>query len=221
MWNPGELPPGLTPELLRKPHGPKPRNPLIAEPLFRVKYVEKAGTGTTDMIADCRKVGLPEPDFEQRGPHFVVTLWRNWLTEKVLSGLGLNERQIKAIMYIKVNGRITNKEYQQLTGVTDRTVLREFKDLLDKGVFEKVGKTGRGTHYVLKRKTRHKPDKPATNRDGVRHRGTKSKWHMNWAMNLIILEKGQNGDNRDIYTHPRKVSGYRAVKSNINPTSWD
>jgi len=71
VWNPGELPPGLTPELLWQPHGPIPRNPLIVEPLFRVKYVEKAGTGTTDMIADCRKAGLPEPDFEQRGPNFV------------------------------------------------------------------------------------------------------------------------------------------------------
>ncbi|MBN1848321.1 MAG: DUF4062 domain-containing protein, partial [Deltaproteobacteria bacterium] len=62
VWNPGELPPGLTPELLREPHGPIPRNPLIAEPLYRINYVEKAGTGTTDMIADCRKAGLPEPD---------------------------------------------------------------------------------------------------------------------------------------------------------------
>jgi ATP-dependent DNA helicase RecG len=49
---------------------------------------------------------------------------------------------MKAIVYVKVNGRITNKEYQQLTGVTDGTVLREFKDLLDKGLFEKVGQTG-------------------------------------------------------------------------------
>jgi ATP-dependent DNA helicase RecG len=76
VWNPGELPPGLTPELLRAPHGPIPRNPLIAEPLFRVKYVEKAGTGITDMIAECRTAGLPEPDFRQCGPHFVATLWR-------------------------------------------------------------------------------------------------------------------------------------------------
>jgi len=76
IWNPGELPPGLTPELLREPHGPIPRNPLIAEPLFRVKLVEKAGTGTTDMIADCRAAGLAEPYFHQSGPHFVATLWR-------------------------------------------------------------------------------------------------------------------------------------------------
>ncbi|GEM_PF-5437303 len=54
VWNPGELPPGLTPDLLRQPHGPIPRNPLIAEPLFQIKYAEKVGTGTTDMIEDCR-----------------------------------------------------------------------------------------------------------------------------------------------------------------------
>jgi hypothetical protein len=65
VWNPGELPPGLTPEMLREPHGPIPRNPLIAEPLFRVKYVEKAGTGTTDMpvagLADGRDNGRSWP----------------------------------------------------------------------------------------------------------------------------------------------------------------
>jgi hypothetical protein len=28
-------------------------------------FLIKAGTGTLDMIARCREVGLPEPDFEQ------------------------------------------------------------------------------------------------------------------------------------------------------------
>ncbi len=110
VWNPGEPPPGLTPELLRQPHGAIPRNPLIAEPLFRVKYVEKAGTGTTDMIADCRAAGLPEPDFEQRGPHFVVTLWRDWLTTDVVEQLSLNNRQKQAIVYLKRHGRSSNPE---------------------------------------------------------------------------------------------------------------
>jgi hypothetical protein len=64
VWNPGEQPQGLTPEKLRHPHAPMPRNPLLAEPLYRVKFVEKAGTGTTDMIEDCRAAGLPEPTFE-------------------------------------------------------------------------------------------------------------------------------------------------------------
>jgi predicted HTH transcriptional regulator len=160
VWNPGELPPGLTPEMLREPHGPIPHNPLIAEPLFRVKYVEKAGTGTTDMIADCREAYLPEPDFEQRGPHFVVTLWRDWLTQAVMTRLALSERQQKAVHHVKTTGKITNQELRELTGVVIRTASRDLEDLVRKGVLLKMGKTGRSTHYVLARKL----DKNRTNR---------------------------------------------------------
>ncbi|MDO9540862.1 MAG: ATP-binding protein [Kiritimatiellia bacterium] len=77
---PNAAPAAGTARLMRvghQPHDPIPRNPLITEPLFRVKYVEKAGTGTTDMIADCLAAGLPEPNFRQCGPHFVTTLWRD------------------------------------------------------------------------------------------------------------------------------------------------
>ena len=152
VWNPGELPPGLTPELLRKPHGPIPRNPLIAEPLFRVKYVEKAGTGTTDMIADCRKAGIPEPDFEQRGPHFVVTLWRDWLTHEVLTEFNLNDRQLQIVDHVKKTGKITNSEYQRIMSVAKRTAHRDLSDLVEKRLFIKIGKRGKGTFYKIQRK---------------------------------------------------------------------
>jgi len=151
VWNPGELPPGLTPELLRQPHGPIPRNPLIAEPLFRVKYVEKAGTGTTDMIAECRAAGLAEPDFRQCGPHFVVTLWRDWLTETVMASYNFNNRQKKAIAHLKINGQINNREYQELTGAIGQTALRDLRELIDNGIVEKIGTTGRGTYYRLRK----------------------------------------------------------------------
>ena len=159
IWNPGELPPGLTPEMLREPHAPIPRNPLIAEPLFRVKYVEKAGTGTTDMIADCREAGLPEPDFEQRGPHFVVTLWRNWLTDSVMDQLGLTDSERQVVALLKDGGRITNKSYQERFGVTKPTASRHLEAMTSKGVLEKIGTTGRGTYYVLSRKGRTKGSK--------------------------------------------------------------
>jgi predicted HTH transcriptional regulator len=152
VWNPGELPPGLTPELLRKPHGPIPRNPLIAEPLFRIKYAEKVGTGTTDMIADCRAAGLPEPDFEQRGPHFVVTLWRDWLTTEVMDKLGLTDQERKLVMLLKVRSRIGNKEYQDEFGVSKATASRHLEALADKGVLTRIGTTGKGTYYVLSHK---------------------------------------------------------------------
>ena len=151
VWNPGELPLGLTPDLLREPHGPIPRNPLIAEPLFRVKYVEKAGTGTTDMIADCREAGLPEPDFEQRGPHFVVTLWRDWLTADVVSMLALNERQLRVLPLLKAQRKITIGGYMNFVNCPRRTAGHDLDEFVAKGILRRVGR-GRGTHYELVKK---------------------------------------------------------------------
>ena len=160
--NPGELPPGLTPAQLRVPHSSIPHNPLLSEPLFLARYIERAGTGTLDMIARCRETGLPEPEFRQDGGDFVLTVWRDWLTREALDALGLSERQKRAVAHLRMAGRITNREYQALTGVTDRTALRDFDELVARGVLEKRGTTGRAIHYVLARRTRQEPDKPDT-----------------------------------------------------------
>ncbi len=158
VWNPGELPPGLTPEQLLRPHASIPRNPLISEPLFLARYIEKAGTGTLDMVARCREADLPEPDFEERAGQFVVTLWRHWLTPDVLDALGVNERQRRALLAAKSKGTLTNAEYQKTAGVPRKTATRDLSDLVAKGVLRQVG-AGRGTHYVLRRKR----DKNGTN----------------------------------------------------------
>jgi predicted HTH transcriptional regulator len=75
VWNPGTLSPSLTLQQLREPHGSFPANPLLAEPLYLAKYIERMGTGTGDMIRLCREAGLREPDFAIRDG-FVQTLWR-------------------------------------------------------------------------------------------------------------------------------------------------
>ena len=63
IWNPGTLPPSLTLQRLREPHGSVPGNPLLAEPMYLAQYIERMGTGTGDMIRRCRDTGLPEPEF--------------------------------------------------------------------------------------------------------------------------------------------------------------
>jgi ATP-dependent DNA helicase RecG len=68
------------------------------------------------MIALCRQAGLPEPDFEERHGSVVVTLWRDWLTDEVMAGLELHDRQRAALSHVKSRGRISNSEYQDLTG---------------------------------------------------------------------------------------------------------
>ena len=63
----GILPNSLTLEKLSKPHASVPRNPLIADPLFLTKYIEKAGTGTIDMITRCRNAGMKLPEYSMDG----------------------------------------------------------------------------------------------------------------------------------------------------------
>jgi ATP-dependent DNA helicase RecG len=152
IWNPGELPYSLTPELLRGQHPSIPRNPLLTDALYLVHYVEKVGTGTLDMIRLCREAGLAEPEFAQHSDQFVTTLWRDWLTESFLATLVLSERQRQALLHLKAVGRLTNAEYQQVTGATKKTATRDLDGLVAQGVLDRVGTTGRGTHYVLARK---------------------------------------------------------------------
>ena len=152
VWNPGSLPAGLVPESLRSAHSSIPRNLHLAEPLFLTHYIEKAGTGTLDMIALCTKAELPEPDFRQVGAQFVVTLWRDWLTDETVKGLLLTDRQQEAVRHIKIDKKIANADYQKLFSVSKPTASRDLEDLVLKGVLKKIGVTGKGTYYVLSSK---------------------------------------------------------------------
>lgn len=76
VWNPGAYPPEISLDDLRRPHPSIPRNPLIAEPMFLARYIEKVGTGTLDMIARAKEAGLAPPEFRQSAGQVVQVLWR-------------------------------------------------------------------------------------------------------------------------------------------------
>jgi predicted HTH transcriptional regulator len=150
VWNPGALLPPLTPESLREPHRSVLRNPRIAEVLFLAQYIEKYGTGTLMMIRESLGHALPEPSFGGNQPgEFGTTIWRDWLTDEVMAGFGLNDRQRSAIAFLKTRGRISNPEYQEVAKTTKKTSSRDLADLRRKGIVEQTGIRGRGVHYVL------------------------------------------------------------------------
>lgn len=76
VWNPGAFPPSITPDTLREPHPSIPANRLIAQPLFLAGYIEQMGTGTLDMIKQCKAAGLKPPEFRQAMGQVMQTLWR-------------------------------------------------------------------------------------------------------------------------------------------------
>ena len=155
--NPGSLPPDLTFEDLKIKHSSRPRNHRIALPLYLAHYIEKIGYGTLQMIAGCRSAGLPEPEFAQSGGEFVVTIWRDWLTDAVLAALEINDRQKQAIRFVKEKSRINNSQYRELVKISMRNASRDLTELVEKELFEKKGIHGKGVHYVLGKRARKEP----------------------------------------------------------------
>lgn len=157
IWNPGRLPEGWTVDKLKRKHESVPRNPLLFKQLFWVKYVEDVGGGTLDMIEKCKGWGIPEPEFEDTGTSLIAIFRRSAITEELMESLGLNERQKKAVAYLKEHKKITSKEYCELTGVVKDTASRDISELiLDKKLIEKRG-AGPKTYYVLRAIVRNRP----------------------------------------------------------------
>jgi predicted HTH transcriptional regulator len=70
--NPGNLPPGLTIEDIRRGVS-KLRNRVIGRVFHELGLIEQWGSGIQRMTAACRQAGLPEPELEEIGSGFRVT----------------------------------------------------------------------------------------------------------------------------------------------------
>lgn len=83
---------------------------------------------------------------------FSVYFYKDIYTEENLRKMGLNERQIKAVIYVKEKGRITNKEYQKLNNCFRNTATNDMKDLVIRGIFKRNSKKGAGSYYEMAQK---------------------------------------------------------------------
>ncbi|MGH2645269.1 MAG: ATP-binding protein [Chitinophagaceae bacterium] len=151
IWNPGELPDDLTIEQLKNKHRSIPRNRLIADIFFMVGYIEAWGRGIEVMQEECRDYGIPDPLIIEEQGGIEVTFLKDIFTEENLRKYQLDDRHIKALLFTKEKGRITNSEYQELSNVSKRTVSNDLQLLIDKGLLNRMGTTGKGTYYILQR----------------------------------------------------------------------
>ncbi|MDP2945317.1 MAG: transcriptional regulator, partial [Atribacterota bacterium] len=94
-----------------------------------------------------KEANLPEPEFKEEFAGFSLYMRKDYYTEERLKEMGLNDRQIKAVMHVKQKGKITNKEYLKCCNTSIRTATRDLSDLVSKQIFTQVGVTGKGTVY--------------------------------------------------------------------------
>ena len=133
VWNPGMLPPTLTLEKLRGPHASVPHNPLLAEPMYLIKYIERMGTGIRDMIRRCRDAGLAEPEIRIDGGFFVLTIRRKRDESAAQSGAQseviLKNLEKEPLSAAELSVAL---DLQSKTGAFKRTL----QELIDRGMIE-------------------------------------------------------------------------------------
>jgi len=103
------------------------------------------------MIDQCREAGLPDPQYEYRTSGVWAIFRKDIYHEAYLKELGLNERQIKAVLYVKDNGKITNSEYQEINDCSRNTASSDLAILVERELLTPSGKRGAGAFYILKR----------------------------------------------------------------------
>lgn len=147
--SPGGLPGYMTLDNLVEEHFS--RNPRLVNGLFQWGYIEELGLGIDQMIEEMVQFGHPPPHFRATDYSFTVTLHNK--RERPFAPKwtrNMNERQARALTYIRENGSITNRDYQNLCpDVSPETLRLDLADLVDSGLLLKIG-SKRGTHYILK-----------------------------------------------------------------------
>jgi len=132
------------------------RNQLIADLFARIHFGEKIGSGMERMRIVCDEQNCPYPEVDYTDTHFYLNFKpsREYLkmseVEKPEVGWEneLNERQKKAIDFVREKGKITNSDYRNLCNVSTDTAHKDLRELVEKNILIREG-SGRATYYRM------------------------------------------------------------------------
>lgn len=117
---------------------------MIAEPLQRSGFIEKAGTGTGEIVKLCLQHGLKKPLFEQDGD-FKVIIWRpvpQDAPQDVPQDVLQDVLEDAIIAAIRANPKVSREEIAQKANVSSKTIARKMNKMRDKIRFVGRGYSG-------------------------------------------------------------------------------
>ena len=141
ITSPGGLPAGISKEEYLNGQISLLRNPIIGNVFFRLKYIEKFGTGIL-RINHAYENALMKPSYRIFENSITVSL-------PVISAenkLTIEER--KVVELLEGHTSLSRKEIEQKTGFNKDKVIRILNGMLEKNIIGKSG-VGRGTKYRM------------------------------------------------------------------------
>ena len=116
-------------------------NPLLADPMFWIGYIEKVGTGTEDIVNLCKDKGLQSPEYHQE-EDFRVVIWRKKTGNdpEVIQ----NDPEVIQTVHdlICANHSISRADLAKTLKTSERQVRKAIDALRDKKIRRKGGDAG-------------------------------------------------------------------------------
>lgn len=153
IWSDGVLPAGISLEDLKRPHSSRPRNPLIADVLFRRGLIERWGRGTQRIVELCVEAGHPEPEFVEIGDAVAVRFLPAAYIAPHRVSHDLTDRQREILQALAEEGDLALRQIISCLREprSKRTIQKDLSQLRSLGLVESIG-WGRGAKYSLVRK---------------------------------------------------------------------
>ena len=138
------------------------RNPILANVMAQLDYMEKRGSGLTRICNETKALeGYKDelkPVFKSTPTQFQTIIYASSDTPNVgdhdedMSETKLTERQQRILNLIKESPTITGKQMSETLSVSQRTIERDLSTLQKKGVLKHEGKDNDGVWVVLEKK---------------------------------------------------------------------
>lgn len=135
------------------------RNPILANVMAQLDYMEKRGSGLTRICKETEALsGYKEelkPVFKSTTTQFQTIIYASHNRQNVgdmsetLSEMKLTERQWNILKLIMESPTITAKQMSETLSVTSRTIERDLAILKEKGILRREGKDNDGIWVVI------------------------------------------------------------------------
>ena len=124
---------------MKSEHESKPQNPLLVNVLYKQKVLESWGRGIGLMMSECRKAGLPEPEYKIWADNAASRcVWpaasKEMHIEKLCRLVGFDERQTETLVKgkpLEYAGKLYSEEHGRRF-TTEKAGIQELKDSTDK-----------------------------------------------------------------------------------------
>lgn len=136
------------------------RNPILANVMAQLDYMEKRGSGLTRICNETKALeGYRDelkPKFKSTPTQFQTIIFASSNTPNVgehdgdVSETKLTERQKKILNLIKESPTITGKQMSEILSVSQRTIERDLSTLQKKGIIKHEGKDNDGMWFLVK-----------------------------------------------------------------------